>query len=241
MNTTKENMAINWEAYAQRYDMLLNYNPFYKELHEQVLALLQTWELPPGGDLVDLGAGTGNYSIPMAGMFPKTQVWHIDNNPGMNAVAAGKARGLTNFEILHQGIAETDFLPNSLQGLLCINAIYTFPDPQQVLHQMYRWLKPSSQAILVDPGRVMNVLSWKIAIGWHLLKHYGIRKTIDLLNKGKVVSQQNAHIRKLQKNNTYWTHTHEEFCKAIEEVGFQIETSGLCFRGYCDLVVVKKP
>lgn len=241
MNATKKNHTINWEAYAQRYDMLLHYNPFYQDLHQKVMALLRTWALPPGGDLVDLGAGTGNYSIPAARIFPEVHVWHIDNNPGMNSVAAGKASALTNFEILHQGIAETDFSPDSLHGVLCINAIYTFPNPQEALQQIYRWLKPGSRAILVDPGRVMNLFSWKIAIGWHLLKNYGIRKTFDIFHKAREVSRQNAYIREMQKNNTYWTHTHEEFCEAIKEAGFQIETSRLCFRGYCDLVVAKKP
>jgi ubiquinone/menaquinone biosynthesis C-methylase UbiE len=240
MNTKRGAAVIDWEAYARSYDMLLSYNPFYQELHRQVMDRVRNWTLPPGGDLVDLGAGTGNYSIPTAEMFPELNVWHIDNNRGMNAVARGKARNLKNFKILEQGIEETDFSANSLHGLLCINAIYTFPDPEAVLCRMHRWMKPGFRVILVDPGRVMKLFSWQVAIGRHLLKTYGLRKTIDIFKKAKVVSQQNKYIREMQKNKTYWTHTHEAFCTAVKAAGFQVESSALCFRGYCDMVVALK-
>lgn len=240
MNATKGITTTDWEAYAQRYDMLLKYNPFYQELHQQVKEILTSWTLPKGGDLVDLGAGTGNYSTLAARMFPEVNVWHIDNNPGMNKVAAGKATDLSNLEILQQGVSETEFSPDSLHGLLCINAIYTFPDPPQILQRIFRWMAPGGRVVLVDPGRVMNLFSWKMAIGRHLLKNYGWKKTLEIFSKAKVVSQQNMHIRKMQKQKHYWTHSHEAFCEAVAAAGFQIETAQLCFRGDCDLVVARK-
>ena len=234
------NTIVDWHAYAQKYDMLLSYNPFYQELHQEVLGKMEEWNVEAGGTIVDLGAGTGNYSVEMARLFPSARILHIDNNSGMNDIASGKASGLQNFQIIEQSIEGVDFMKNSLQGLICINAIYTFPNPKQVLQNIYDWLEPGARAIIVDPGRVMSVLSWKIAIGWHLIKNYGIRKTLEILRESRSVGKQNEYIRDQQKNGNYWTHTHAGFCDAIRQTGFQIESSGIVFKGYCDLVMVRK-
>ena len=105
---------------------------------------------------------------------------------------------------------------------------------------MYNWLQPGGEAILVDAGRIVNVLSWQIAIGWHLLRSLGWQKTYQLLKEGKEVSRQNAYIRKMQIDGTFWTHSHKEFCKAVREAGFEILESGLTFRGCSDWIRARK-
>lgn len=242
MNISASVNEVDWDTYAQQYDLLLTYNPYYQDLFVQVKRLLKDWPVEKEKDatIVDLGAGTGNYSVAAARIFPQVRILHVDNNSGMNAVASRKATGLDNFQILDLGIEELHFAPNSLSGIICINAIYTFPDPQGQLKKMYDWLAPDACAILVDPGRVMNRLSWKITLAMHLLKTYGWRKTLEIFRKAKAVSEQNAYIRKMQKSGVFWTHTHREFCEAVREAGFGIEASSICFKGYCDLVVARK-
>lgn len=236
MSTT----MVDWHAYATKYDLLLEYNPYYQEVFQRIHTILQKWEMNEGAKLADIGAGTGNYSVVMAELFPNSQILHIDNNKGMNARAAEKAKGLSNFEILNQSIEEVELAPNSLQGLLCINAIYTFPEPKQLLQRMYEWMEPGAKAILVDPGRIMNLFSWRLAIASHLVRNYGLRKTFKIFHEAKSVSKQNAYIRSMQQNGTYWTHTNDEFCGAVEQAGFEIEVSDTCFRGDCDFVVAVK-
>jgi len=240
MNASQNKSAVDWYAYAQKYDMLLTYNPFYQELHKEVLNKMKTWKVEVGGAIVDLGAGTGNYSVEIARLFPKAQILHIDNNKGMNEIAANKAENLQNFQVVEQSIERVDFEKNSLQGLICINAIYTFPKPEKVLQKIYDWLAPGAQAVIVDPGRIMSLISWRIAMGKHLVMNYGIRKAMEILKESKAVGKQNAFIRDNQKNGTYWTHTHAEFCDSVQQVGFQIESSNTCYKGDCDMVTVCK-
>ena len=231
---------VDWKAYAQKYDMLLSYNPFYQELHQQVISKIKDWKIAEGDTIADIGAGTGNYSVAVAKMLPHARIMHLDNDEGMNAIATKKAEALNNFHILDKPVGESFFAKGSLQGLICINAIYTFPNPQAELKKMHDWLAPGGRIVLVDPGRIMNLLSWKVAISWHLLRTYGLTKTIEVFQEAKAVSKQNAYIRKMQQNGTFWTHTHEEFCDAIRAAGFQIETSDTCYRGECDLVIAHK-
>lgn len=238
--TTITTPQVDWYAYAQKYDMLLAYNPFYQQLHQQVMAQIKQWTIRNGAVIADIGAGTGNYSVAVARLFPNAQVLHFDQDEGMNLMAAKKGADLGNLQIVEKPVEQSDFTENCLSGILCINALYTFPDPQQTLKKMYRWLEPGGYLALVDPGRIMNLWSWKLAISWRLLRAYGLNKTLEVFREAKTVSQQNAFIREMQKNGTYWTHSHEECCEAVRAAGFTIEKSALCFRGDCDMVIAKK-
>ena len=233
---------LSWSVYAEKYDMLLEYNPFYQSLHKEVIAKTDNWVIEEGDVLVDLGAGTGNYSCALAEKFPQAKVIHIDNNEGMNAVAQAKkeAKGLNNLEIRTSGIHDVDLEENSIKAITCIHAIYTFPEPKKAINNMQKWLKPNGYGVLVDPGRKVKVLDWQFAIGTQMIKTHGIRTTLKVLKEGKEVSKQNREISKLQDEGIYWKHSHEEFCNAIENAQFKIVEKGLTFRKISDLVVVTK-
>ena len=233
-------IEVDWYAYAKEYDLLLTYNPFYQELRREVLTYLKTWSIVDQGVIADIGAGTGNYSVAAAEIFPQAQILHIDNNEGMNKIASEKAANLQNFQVVSKSIDALNLDRNSLSGVICINAIYTFPDPRMTLKNIYNWLAPGGQAILVDPGRIMPLLSFKIAIARHMIKNYGLRQTLQVFRSAKAVQKQNAYIREMQVNGTFWTHTHEGFCEAVREAGFHIASSKVCFKGCCDFVVVQK-
>ena len=221
----KKTNLVDWHTYAQKYDMLLAYNPFYQELHQEVMQRVSDWKIKPGDVLADIGAGTGNYSLELARKFPEAKVLHVDRDEGMNAVAKSKQlqQQLNNHHILSQGIQNTQFPAQSFRGLISIHALYTFPDPQKALKSMYKWLAPEGDAVLVNAGRIINVLDWQLAIGGRLLRKYGVKKTLQVFRKGKEVSRQNAYIRKMQKEGIFWTHSHQEFCQAVENAGFEIQ------------------
>lgn len=171
MNTNTT--TVDWNAYAEKYDMLLTYNPFYQEALREVLSRVRNWNIKAGDQIADVGAGTGNYSVEVARLFPQAQIFHIDADQGMNTIAAKKATRLDNFQVLRKSVEQVNFATGSLQGLLCINAIYTFPNPQAELQKMYRWMAPGSHIVLIDAGRIMNVRSWTLALTWRLFRKYG--------------------------------------------------------------------
>ena len=233
---------VDWNRYAQKYDMLIQFNPFYQNLQRDVLERTSQWEISPGDVIADIGAGTGNYSVGLASQFTHAQVWHVDRDPGMCAVAREKFenRGLENFKIQNQAVEELAFAPQSLKACLCIHSLYTFPDPAKLLQQIHGWLKPGGYGIFVDPGRIVRVREWQLAIGWQMIRKYGLVKTLQVMREGKEISKQNRQISKYQVDGTYWTHTPEQFRQAVTSAGFKIIESRLCFRGISDMAVAVK-
>ena len=233
---------VSWKTYAQKYDMLLSFNPFYQQVHKKVMQCVRKWEINENDSIADVGAGTGNYSLAIARQFPQANILHIDIDQGMNAVTMKKRAesNINNHQILDKGISDVQLEPGSLKALVSIHALYTFPEPKKVLHKMYDWLEPGGYAVLVDAGRVVRVLDWQIAIAWHLLRKYGFRKTWQIMKEAEEVSKQNAYIRDMQIRGEFWIHTHKEFCETVQNVGFEILESSITFRGASDFVVVRK-
>lgn len=234
--------SVNWKTYAQKYDMLLTYNPFYQNLHQKVMEEVGKWDIENGDQIADIGAGTGNYSLSIAQTFPFAKVLHVDNDEGMNRVTAEKIKtnNVNNLAILEKGIDEVKLEKESLKALVCIHALYTFAKPGQAIQKMYSWLQPGGHAILVDAGRIVDVLSWKIAIGWHLFQNHGLKKMLNIMQEGKEISKQNNYIRQMQQKGEFWTHSHAEFCRNVEDAGFSILDSCTTFRGVSDFVVAVK-
>ena len=229
---TKNPSNVNWFGYAKTYDLLMAHNPFYQQLHQELMEQIQCWQIESDDIIIDLGAGTGNYSTEMAKLFPNAQIIHVEADRGMNAITQQKKDkwNLKNLEIINAKVQDLHFKPNSIKACICIHSLYTFPKPVNIIEHIYHWMKEEGFGIFVDPGRKVNVLNWQIAIGWRLIKRYGFKKTIDLMQQGRQISHHNREIRKAQENGTYWTHTHEEFCKAVQKPGFNITGSKYCFR-----------
>lgn len=236
------NHEVDWNDYAEKYDMLLEYNPFYQQLRLEVMEAVAQWPVGPEDLVVDVGAGTGNYSLLLARQFPTAKVLHIDNNRAMNKRARKKMEknGLNNLFIYQQGIDEVQLPPASVKAMVSVHALYTFPDIPASLQKMAGWLEPGGFGILVDPGRIVNVIRWQIAIGWHLVRRYGISRTLQIFREAKPVSRQNRFIRNMQRQGKFWTHSPEEFSQAIKAAGFRIIDSRTCFRGLSDLAVVTR-
>ena len=239
---TQNAPRVDWYDYARKYDMLLQYNPFYQALRQEVLDLTDEWQIEAGDIIADIGAGTGNYSLALARQFPASQVLHIDKNHVMNrwALEKQKAARIDNLKYLPEGIEKVEFAENSLRAIISIHALYTFPDPHAVLANMHRWLQPGGMGILVDPGRIVRVFNWQLAIGWHLLTQHGLAKTLEIMREAKTVSKQNRLLSQMQRRGELWTHTPEAFQQAVEQAGFTILESRRCFRGISDLAVVTR-
>ncbi|WP_020529325.1 class I SAM-dependent methyltransferase [Flexithrix dorotheae] len=238
-----EKKQVSYKNYSQQYDMLMMYHPYYLKLKKAVLDHTNHWTISENETILDLGAGTGNFSIPLAVKFPKANIYHIDKDGDMNTEAKLKRDriGLKNHLIINECVEQFESEPNSVAGLISVHALYAFSQPKQIMKQIYDWLKPEAQAVLVNHGRTISVVGWQLAISKYLLQNYSFFQTIEVLNEGRDMIRQNLKIREKQKNGTFWTHSHKEFCEVAKEVGFEIRIAYKTFMMESDLMVVSKP
>lgn len=235
--------AIDWSSYAEVYDMLLAYNPAYQDLVARFEATIRGWTLPAGGSIIDVGAGTGNFSLGWARAFPDSRVLHIDLDPAMNAEAERKARaaGIANLHVRTCSIEDTDCAPGGADAVSAVHALYTFPRPQATLARLFDWLAPGGRAFFCDPGRPLDMRDWTRFFAGHLLQTLGPVRTAQVFWRGREIMRQNRAIRRAQIDGRYWTHSPAAFRAAVEAAGFEVEHAETCFRGYSDLIVARRP
>ncbi len=119
---------------------------------ERTDLLLQALQLSPEDTVVDLGAGTGYFSFPMAQQVPKGRVLAIDIQPEMLTIVRDRIDrgGATNVE--PRLAAECD--PN-LEGIevnvvLLVDAYHEFSCPREVMDAVVASLAPAGRVILVE-------------------------------------------------------------------------------------------
>jgi ubiquinone/menaquinone biosynthesis C-methylase UbiE len=154
--------TVDWTSYSNVYDMLLAYNPAYQDILRRFREEIPQWKLTAGSGIADVGAGTGNFSIELARTFPDSTVYHIDLDPGMTRIAEQKKHdnSVENLEVITAPFEDVAFSPGSLEGIVCVHALYTFHRPQQALTRLSEWLSPQGYAFFCDLGRVMVIPDW---------------------------------------------------------------------------------
>ncbi|MDQ0286560.1 SAM-dependent methyltransferase [Desulfofundulus luciae] len=116
---------------------------------EAVLAYL---EPRPGMSVLDVGCGTGNYSLELARRGLK--VTGLDISPGMLAKARAKAQaeGLP-VEFVQGDAVQLPFPDDSFDGVISVSAMEFVPDLGAALQEAYRVLKPRGRLVVGLIGR----------------------------------------------------------------------------------------
>lgn len=244
MNTLYDALPdTDWTRYATVYDLIAAHNPAYHELMRRFHDLAATWTLAPGAKIVDLGAGSGNFSLALAALFPDCTVMHVDGNPEMNAIAAEKAaaRGLGNVEIRTSDIDAFHLEPGSVAAVTAIHALYAFPDPRGVVRRLADWLEPGGHVLACDPGRVLDTGEWARYIFGATARRHGLLRAMRLYARAMAGLRQNRHIARRQAAGSYWLHSLAEFRAEFRAAGLEVTTAFVTYRGCSDLVVARKP
>ncbi len=233
---------VRWDEYAQAYDVMCASNPAYQSNIDLFREWISTIALPANAKICDVGAGTGNYALELARRFPDARVIHLDSDPMMNRAASRKYRGAgaVNVEFKTSSAGDAAFTADNFDLIVCINALYTFPDTKSVLERFRSWLKPTSLLFLIDLGRPMDVADWSRYIVASSLKAHGISATVKSFIKGRKAIGQNRLIRREQDHGRYWLHSPQEFRSVISAAGFDVLDLQTCYRGVCDLAVARK-
>lgn len=119
---------------------------------ERTDLLVAALPLKPDDVVVDLGAGTGYFSLPIARRVSAGRVLAVDLQPEMLAKveAAARTRGIANVETILARETDPRIPPGSADLVLVVDAYHEFSRPVEVLQGVRAGLRPGGRLILVE-------------------------------------------------------------------------------------------
>jgi ubiquinone/menaquinone biosynthesis C-methylase UbiE len=131
--------------------------PIFEAIHDELFRLAR----PAAGDrCVDLGAGTGFITLPLAAVTE--HVTAVDISPAMadDLVKRAAEQGLANVETVVADLAALSLADGSVDLAVSNYALHhlSHPEKREIVARAYRWLRPGGRLIVADLmfGRSLN-------------------------------------------------------------------------------------
>jgi SAM-dependent methyltransferase len=123
-----------------------------REREERTDLLIQNMGLKDTDSVVDLGAGTGYFSFPIARQLSAGKVLAIDIEPEMlKRIEQRKTvSGIQNIETVLASKTNPNIPADSVDVVLLVDAYHEFSHPREVMAAVSRGLKPGGRVILVE-------------------------------------------------------------------------------------------
>jgi len=123
-----------------------------REREERTDLLIQNMDLKATDSVVDLGAGTGYFSFPIAQQLSAGKVLAIDIEPEMlkRIEQRKKVSGIQNIETVLASKTNPNIPADSVDVVLLVDAYHEFSHPREVMAAVSRGLKPGGRVILVE-------------------------------------------------------------------------------------------
>ena len=120
------------------------------------LSILSHSELQHGINLIDLGCGTGYYTIPASHIVKNGVIYAIDLQIEILETLQKKLKKLSinNIHIIRSELHNIPIKGESLDIALLINALHELHDRQSILEEIHRILKDNGKISVVDWKKV---------------------------------------------------------------------------------------
>lgn len=164
------------------------YDPLMRRLYpEQALktALLAQARIQPGQSVLDMGCGTGMLTLLIKRAHPDANVYGLDVDAQVLAIAQGKAKQMGTGIVLQQGSAVALPYPDgSFDRAFASLMLHhlTREEKRQALTEAFRVLKPGGELHIADFGKPHDLSMWLISllVRWAEEIHDNIRGLLPL-------------------------------------------------------------
>lgn len=161
-------MTDNTQRFTDRVDTYVKYRPSYPG--EAIDYLYGTVGLRPGGEVADVGAGTGKFTRLL--LERGSVVYAVEPNEAMRTAAVAELGGTPGFHAV-DGTAEATTLPDgAVDHIVCAQAFHWF-DRAAAKREFRRLLRPGGHAALVWNSRLTEGTPFLEAYD-KLLRTYGV-------------------------------------------------------------------
>lgn len=162
-----------FDRWAPTYDWLLP-SVFYQAVHQRLLDYVM---LPDRAHILDLGCGTGRLMQRLSRQFPTSTGVGLDLSEQMLAQAKQNSILHDRFQFLS---GRSDAIPSeneSFDAVFCTISFLHYPQPQAVMAEIARVLKPGAQFYLADyvPAQLLNLLFLDFPSSHWTLSPMGLR------------------------------------------------------------------
>jgi ubiquinone/menaquinone biosynthesis C-methylase UbiE len=264
MKNNKE-IKVNWNKYAEQYDAITmsGANPSYEELVNIVFKSFGYGVIKKDSLILDIGGGTGNFTMPLAKFYPDSKFVIADTSEKMLEIAKKKAEKnkLKNVDCILEDaeninkIVETYSRP--ITHAFMIHSLYTTggindEKPRRILKNINDYLENyNSQFLISDINRQINTNDW---IPYCLKNKFfsyrkegkgkinSIIKTAQFFKENDQSKLANKFIDYHQQKGEYIICSLEQFVGIIKESGMdQIhKQSDAYYRGRDNFIVTSK-
>lgn len=120
-----------WSRRAGRFRRFAGVSGTENPLVQRVLSLL-----PPGGTVLDVGAGTGRYTLPIAQHAGKVVAVEPSAEMAAHLLQDAEAAGIGNIRLIQQDWQEVDREEEPADVVLCTHVLYPHADIETWLHTL---------------------------------------------------------------------------------------------------------
>lgn len=139
------NEAPVWDRLAGRYDTVVRlFDTSYDRVRERLVN-----DLPPGGRVLEIAAGTGQFTATLANHADHLLATDISPEMVDRLRQAVDRDKVSNVACAVMSAYELDAPDSAFDGVFCANALHVMDDPGRALSEFRRVLKP--QGVLVAP------------------------------------------------------------------------------------------
>jgi ubiquinone/menaquinone biosynthesis C-methylase UbiE len=146
---------LAWEIYAASYDRVLPQLPFYQEVVGRHIEAMSGADVR---EVADLGAGTGNVTIPL--LRAGRHVTAVDISRAMldrlRAKGADPEQGVLT--VLEGSAEHMSLLPDeAFDGVTVLLAFYDMAEPERGLREAVRVLRPGGTLVTTEPKQCFKL------------------------------------------------------------------------------------